>query len=222
MPLVQTVVQLKTLPFYEVPDVLIKPMSSKQYSTISREVFIFGLTFQLERLYSPSSAETLLGRNKLSSEGNYLNSLCIKVNGKLFTLPGYAPPPKNEIEQRHPGRPMNITCLVRLFSPVPNQSSISWASEIGKLKKNLLQILIVKPPQLAFSVLMLLFICKCMRRSPPGFVLCVTKKKQKKTAYERLILDGLFMEILSDCSDVDEIKFQEDGSWCPMRQRKKL
>ncbi|KAH0519354.1 E3 SUMO-protein ligase PIAS2 [Microtus ochrogaster] len=42
----------------------------------------------------------------------------------------------------------------------------------------------------------------------------------KKAAYESLILDGLFMEILSDCSDVDEIKFQEDGSWCPMRPKK--
>lgn len=42
-------------------------------------------------------------------EGNYPNSLCIKVNGKLFPLPGYAPPPKNEIEQRHPGHPLNIT-----------------------------------------------------------------------------------------------------------------
>lgn len=28
------------------------------------------------------------------------------------------------------------------------------------------------------------------------------------------------MEILNDCSDVDEIKFQEDGSWCPMRPKK--
>lgn len=28
------------------------------------------------------------------------------------------------------------------------------------------------------------------------------------------------MEILDDCSDVDEIKFQEDGSWCPMRPKK--
>lgn len=42
----------------------------------------------------------------------------------------------------------------------------------------------------------------------------------KKAAYESLILDGLFMEILNDCSDVDEIKFQEDGSWCPMRPKK--
>ena len=42
----------------------------------------------------------------------------------------------------------------------------------------------------------------------------------KKAAYESLILDGIFMEILNDCSDVDEIKFQEDGSWCPMRLKK--
>lgn len=42
----------------------------------------------------------------------------------------------------------------------------------------------------------------------------------KKAAYESLILDGIFMEILNDCSDVDEIKFQEDGSWCPMRPKK--
>ena len=42
----------------------------------------------------------------------------------------------------------------------------------------------------------------------------------KKAAYESVILDGLFMEILNDCSDVDEIKFQEDGSWSPMRLKK--
>lgn len=30
----------------------------------------------------------------------------------------------------------------------------------------------------------------------------------------------LFMEILNDCTDVDEIKFQEDGTWCPMRPKK--
>lgn len=43
----------------------------------------------------------------------------------------------------------------------------------------------------------------------------------KKAAHESLILDGLFMGILNDCSDVDEIGFQEDGSWCPMRQKKR-
>ncbi|KAF3815293.1 hypothetical protein GH733_016675, partial [Mirounga leonina] len=34
-----------------------------------------------------------------------------------------------------------------------------------------------------------------------------------------LILHGLFTEILNDCSDVYEITFQEDGSWCPMRHQ---
>lgn len=31
---------------------------------------------------------------------------------------------------------------------------------------------------------------------------------------------SLFLEILNDCSDVDEIKFQEDGTWCPMKPKK--
>lgn len=42
----------------------------------------------------------------------------------------------------------------------------------------------------------------------------------KKAPYEHLIIDGLFMEILSSCSDCDEIQFKEDGSWCPMRSKK--
>lgn len=65
-------------------------------------------------------------------EENYPNSLCIKVNGELFPLLGYIPPPKNGMEQKLPGWPLNITSLVRLSSAVPNQISISWASEIGK------------------------------------------------------------------------------------------
>lgn len=38
--------------------------------------------------------------------------------------------------------------------------------------------------------------------------------------FDIYVLYRLFMEILNDCSDVDEIKFQEDGSWCPMRPKK--
>uniref|UniRef100_A0A3B4A5N4 Uncharacterized protein n=1 Tax=Periophthalmus magnuspinnatus TaxID=409849 RepID=A0A3B4A5N4_9GOBI len=44
----------------------------------------------------------------------------------------------------------------------------------------------------------------------------------KKAPYEHLIIDGLFMEILSSCSDCDEIQFKEDGSWCPMRSKKEV
>ena len=73
-----------------------------------------------------------LADTSFSEEDSYTNSLCMKVNGKLFPLPGCALPPKDEIEQKHPGCPLNITSLVRLSSAVPNQISISGASEIGK------------------------------------------------------------------------------------------
>lgn len=52
-----------------------------------------------------------------------------------FCLQGYAPPPKNGVEQKRPGRPLNITSLVRLSSAVPNQISVTWAPEIGKVRK---------------------------------------------------------------------------------------
>lgn len=113
-----------------------------------------------------------LSETSCPQEDNYPNSLCIKVNGKLFPLPvsafclflflsfsktsnglllelkcstrkkltdwfwfmqGYAPPPKNGVEQKRPGRPLNITSLVRLSSAVPNQISVTWAPEIGKV-----------------------------------------------------------------------------------------
>ncbi|KAM6979791.1 E3 SUMO-protein ligase PIAS1 [Aplochiton taeniatus] len=44
----------------------------------------------------------------------------------------------------------------------------------------------------------------------------------KKAPYEHLIIDGLFMEILSSCMDCDEIQFKEDGSWAPMRSKKEV
>uniref|UniRef100_A0A286X9N8 Protein inhibitor of activated STAT 2 n=1 Tax=Cavia porcellus TaxID=10141 RepID=A0A286X9N8_CAVPO len=245
IPPVHPDVQLKNLPFYDVLDVLIKPTSLVQ-SSIQRfqeKFFIFALTPQQVR------------------------EICIS---------GYAPPPKNGIEQKRPGRPLNITSLVRLSSAVPNQISISWASEIGKnysmsvylvrqlTSAMLLQRLKMKgirnpdhsralikekltadpDSEIATTSLRVSLTCPLgkMRLTIPcravtcthlqcfdaALYLQMNEKKptwicpvcDKKAAYESLILDGLFMEILNDCSDVDEIKFQEDGSWCPMRPKK--
>ncbi|NXV60347.1 PIAS2 ligase, partial [Molothrus ater] len=189
---------------------------------------------------------------------------------------GYAPPQKNGIEQKRPGRPLNITSLVRLSSAVPNQISISWASEIGKnysmsvylvrqlTSAMLLQRLKMKgirnpdhsralikekltadpDSEIATTSLRVSLMCPLgkMRLTIPcravtcahlqcfdaALYLQMNEKKptwicpvcDKKATYESLILDGLFMEILNECSDVDEIKFQEDGSWCPMRPKK--
>ncbi|PWA16026.1 hypothetical protein CCH79_00019349 [Gambusia affinis] len=73
-----------------------------------------------------------LAETSCPQDDNFPNSLCIKVNGKLFPLPGFAPPPKNGVEQKRTGRPLNITSLVRLSSAVPNQISVTWTQEMGK------------------------------------------------------------------------------------------
>ncbi|XP_041691896.2 E3 SUMO-protein ligase PIAS2 isoform X1 [Coregonus clupeaformis] len=294
IPPVHPDVQMKSLPFYDVLDILIKP-SSLGASTVQRyhqeKYFIFALTPQqvrevcISRDFLPGGRRDYmvqiqlrfcLSETSCPQEDNYPNSLCIKVNGKLFPLPGYAPPPKNGVEQKRPGRPLNITSLVRLSSAVPNQISVTWAAEIGKTYSMsvylvrqltsplLLQRLRMKgirnpdhsralikekltadpDSEIATTSLRVSLMCPLgkMRLTVPcravtcshlqcfdaALYLQMNEKKptwvcpvcDKKAPYESLIIDGLFMEILNDCSDVDEIKFQEDGTWCPMRPKK--
>ncbi|KAG7489142.1 E3 SUMO-protein ligase PIAS2 isoform X2 [Solea senegalensis] len=294
IPPVHPDVQMKSLPFYDVLDILIKP-SSLGVSTAQRyhqeKYFIFALTPQqvrevcISRDFLPGGRRDYmvqiqlrfcLSETSCPQEDNYPNSLCIKVNGKLFPLPGYAPPPKNGVEQKRPGRPLNITSLVRLSSAVPNQISVTWAPEIGKTYSMsvylvrqltsplLLQRLRMKgirnpdhsralikekltadpDSEIATTSLRVSLMCPLgkMRLTVPcravtcshlqcfdaALYLQMNEKKptwicpvcDKKAAYESLIIDGLFLEILNDCSDVDEIKFQEDGTWCPMRPKK--
>lgn len=294
LPPVHPDVQMKPLPFYDVLDVLIKP-SSLGASTAQRyhqeKYFIFALTPQqvrevcISRDFLPGGRRDYmvqiqlrfcLSETSCPQEDNYPNSLCIKVNGKLFPLPGHAPPPKNGVEQKRPGRPLNITSLVRLSSAVPNQISVTWAPEIGKTYSMsvylvrqltsplLLQRLRMKgirnpdhsralikekltadpDSEVATTSLRVSLMCPLgkMRLTVPcravtcshlqcfdaALYLQMNEKKpswicpvcDKKATYESLIIDGLFLEILNDCTDVDEIKFQEDGTWCPMRPKK--
>lgn len=73
---------------------------------------------------------------------------------------GYAPPPKNGVEQKRPGRPLNITSLVRLSSAVPNQIVVTWAPEIGKVCEVPLDLLLhLFRFQHCFSLFCILSIC---------------------------------------------------------------
>ncbi|XP_039614260.1 E3 SUMO-protein ligase PIAS2 isoform X2 [Polypterus senegalus] len=292
IPPVHPDVQLRSLPFYDVLDILIKP-SSLGASNIQRfqeKYFIFALTPQqvrevcISRDFLPGGRRDYmvqiqlrfcLAETSCPQEDNFPSSLCIKVNGKLFPLPGYAPPPKNGVEQKRPGRPLNITSLVRLSSAVPNNISVTWAPEIGKTysmsvylvrqltSSLLLQRLKMKgirnsdhsralikekltadpDSEIATTSLRVSLMCPLgkMRLTVPcraitcshlqcfdaALYLQMNEKKptwicpvcDKKAAYESLIIDGLFMEILNACSDTDEIKFQEDGTWCPMKPK---
>ncbi|XP_054880891.1 E3 SUMO-protein ligase PIAS2 isoform X2 [Poeciliopsis prolifica] len=266
IPPVHPDVQMKPLPFYDVLDVLIKP-SSLGASTAQRyhqeKYFIFALTPQqvrevcISRDFLPGGRRDYmvqiqlrfcLAETSCPQDDNFPNSLCIKVNGKLFPLPGFAPPPKNGVEQKRTGRPLNITSLVRLSSAVPNQISVTWTQEMGKtyslsvyLVRQLTSPLLlqrlrmkgIRSPdhsralikekltadpdsEIATTSLRVSLMCP-MNEKKPTWICPVC---DKKADYENLIIDGLFLEILNDCSDVDEIKFQEDGTWCPMRPKK--
>ncbi|XP_075441874.1 E3 SUMO-protein ligase PIAS2 isoform X2 [Ascaphus truei] len=297
IPPVHPDVHLRSLPFYDVLDVLIKPTSLVQNSIqrFQEKFFIFALTPQQVREICIS--RLCLAETSCPQEDNYPSNLCIKVNGKLFPLPGSTPPPKNGIEQKRPGRPLNITSLARLSSAVPNQVSISWASEIGKnysmsvylvrqltsavllqklkmkgirnpdhsralIKEKLtadpdseiattsLRVSLMCPVSKALYILEILrslagknetdhslpscdlhtlAMLRCgslsanEREETLMDLSCVRQKgylRQSNIRWEALCFHRLFMEILNQGSDIEEIQFQENGSWCPMRPKK--
>ncbi|XP_041344136.1 E3 SUMO-protein ligase PIAS2-like, partial [Pyrgilauda ruficollis] len=118
IPPVHPDVQLKSLPFYDVLDVLIKPTSLVQ-SSIQRfqeKFFIFALTPQqvreicISRDFLPGGRRDYtvqvqlrlcLAETSCPQEDNYPNSLCIKVNGKLFPLPRFSSGGENPTGRAH-------------------------------------------------------------------------------------------------------------------------
>lgn len=124
-------------------------------------LFLILWYFKISRWWNSSSVlQILLIRDKLPSRGQLpkwslyqgqweaLSSACTSLNSLTFSihtwlglcwtnicfLQGYVPPAKNGLEQKRPGRPLNITSLVRLSSAVPNHISVTWSPEIGKVR----------------------------------------------------------------------------------------
>ncbi|KAF2973912.1 hypothetical protein EK904_001771, partial [Melospiza melodia maxima] len=180
-------------------------------------------------------------------EDHFPPNLCVKVNGKPCSLPGYLPPTKNGVEPKRPSRPINITSLVRLSTTVPNTIVVSWTAEIGRIQAVVKEKLTADPDsEIATTSLRVSLLCPLgkMRLTIPCRALTcshlqcfdatlyiqMNEKKptwvcpvcDKKAPYEHLIIDGLFMEILKFCTDCDEIQFKEDGSWAPMRSKKEV
>ncbi|XP_042202567.1 E3 SUMO-protein ligase PIAS1-like [Callorhinchus milii] len=70
--------------------------------------------------------------------------------------------------------------------------------------------------------------CSHLQCFDAGLYLQMNEKKptwvcpacDKRAPYDSLIIDGLFMEILSSCTHCDEIQFKDDGSWCPMQPKR--
>ncbi|EMP36027.1 E3 SUMO-protein ligase PIAS1, partial [Chelonia mydas] len=227
-------IKLQKLPFYDLLDELIKPTSlaSDNSQRFRETCFAFALTPQQVQQISSSmdisgtkcdftvqvQLRFCLSETSCPQEDHFPPNLCVKVNGKPCSLPGYLPPTKNGVEPKRPSRPINITSLVRLSTTVPNTIVVSWTAEIGRLGK---MRLIIPCRALTCSHLQCfdatLYIQ--MNEKKPTWVCPVC---DKKAPYEHLIIDGLFMEILKYCTDCDEIQFKEDGSWAPMRSKKEV
>ncbi|XP_048024445.1 E3 SUMO-protein ligase PIAS1 isoform X3 [Chanodichthys erythropterus] len=285
-------VKLQRLPFYDVLDELIKPTSlaSDSSQRFQETCFAFALTPQQVQQISSSmdisgtkcdftvqvQLRFCLSETSCPQEDHFPPNLCVKVNGKPCTLPGYLPPTKNGVEPKRPSRPINITSLVRLSTTVPNTIVVSWTSEIGRsysmavylVRQQSSSVLLqrlrskgIRNPdhsralikekltadpdsEIATTSLRVSLLCPLgkMRLTIPCRALTcshlqcfdatlyiqMNEKKptwvcpvcDKKAPYEHLIIDGLFMEILSSCVDCDEIQFKEDGNWAPMRSKK--
>ncbi|CAB1322485.1 unnamed protein product [Coregonus sp. 'balchen'] len=251
IPPVHPDVQMKSLPFYDVLDILIKP-SSLGASTVQRyhqeKYFIFALTPQqvrevcISRDFLPGGRRDYmvqiqlrfcLSETSCPQEDNYPNSLCIKVNGKLFPLPGYAPPPKNGVEQKRPGRPLNITSLTysmsvylvrQLTSPLLLQRLRMKGIRNPDHSRALIKEKLTADPdsEIATTSLRVSLMCPLgkMRLTVPCRAVTCSHLQCFDAALYLQMNEKKPTWILNDCSDVDEIKFQEDGTWCPMRPKK--
>ncbi|XP_043379142.1 E3 SUMO-protein ligase PIAS1 isoform X1 [Chelonia mydas] len=144
-------IKLQKLPFYDLLDELIKPTSlaSDNSQRFRETCFAFALTPQQVQQISSSmdisgtkcdftvqvQLRFCLSETSCPQEDHFPPNLCVKVNGKPCSLPGYLPPTKNGVEPKRPSRPINITSLVRLSTTVPNTIVVSWTAEIGRIKE---------------------------------------------------------------------------------------
>ncbi|XP_069737417.1 E3 SUMO-protein ligase PIAS2-like isoform X4 [Phaenicophaeus curvirostris] len=248
IPPVHPDVQLKSLPFYDVLDVLIKSTSLVQSSIhrFQEKFFIFALTPQqvreicISRDFLPGGRRDYtvqvqlrlcLAETSCPQEDNYPNNLCIKVNGKLFPLPNYSMSVYlvrqltsamllQRLKMKGIRNPDHSRALIKEKLTTDPDSEIATTSlrvslmcPLGKMRLTIPCRAVTCTHLQCFDAVLYLQ----MNEKKPTWICPVC---DKKAAYESLILDGLFMEILNECSDVDEIKFQEDGSWCPMRPKK--
>ncbi|XP_052281941.1 E3 SUMO-protein ligase PIAS2-like isoform X2 [Dreissena polymorpha] len=142
-------VRFKPLPFYDIMGELLKPTSlaPKGLSRYQETYFVFHLTPQqaqdiaMSRDFRPTAKWEYTVQVQLrfcfletscEQEDNFPPSICVRVNGKVATLPNPIPTTKPGVEPKRPGRPVDITSLCRLSPTMPNHVEISWASEYGR------------------------------------------------------------------------------------------
>ncbi|XP_065319669.1 putative uncharacterized protein DDB_G0277255 isoform X2 [Gordionus sp. m RMFG-2023] len=147
--IVQPIIKFKSLPFYEKLSDLIKPTTLVPYNyekTVTQETFfIFRLSPQMVNDIVSSKFKCPITQKedyatqiqlrfclydmsdpKSGCDDHFPSNISVKVNGVYAPLPLPLPPKPPSTEPKRPGRPINITPLVKLSPMLDNQINISW------------------------------------------------------------------------------------------------
>ena len=141
-------VKLRTLPFYKIEAVLMKPSSlqPRGLARFQEQNFSFHLTptqaneiemgsfrdnYSKQDFKKQIQLRFSLLETSCEQDDNFPASVCVKVNGRLQTLPNPIPTNKPGVEPKRPPKPINITGLCKLSSTVPNYVNVTWAVEVG-------------------------------------------------------------------------------------------
>ncbi|NXW81848.1 PIAS3 ligase, partial [Alopecoenas beccarii] len=142
-------VTMRSLPFYDVYDELIRPTTLASTSSQRFEEAHFTFALSPQQVQQILTSRDILPGAKCDytvqvqlrfclcetscpQEDYFPPNLFVKVNGKLCPLPGFLPPAKNGAEPKRPSRPVNITALARLSATVPNTIVVNWSSDFGR------------------------------------------------------------------------------------------
>merc|ERR1719447_2006237 len=141
-------VKLRNLPFYKIEGVLMKPSSlqPKGLARFQEQTFSFHLTPSQASDCNRSQYRTSSGRTEFKQQiqlrfslletsceqdDHFPSSVCVKVNGRLQTLPNPIPTNKPGVEPKRPPKPIDITSLCKLSSTAANFINVTWAVEVG-------------------------------------------------------------------------------------------
>ncbi|KAG8184562.1 hypothetical protein JTE90_007678 [Oedothorax gibbosus] len=132
-------VKFKVLPFYDVLDVLLKPVSliTLANDRFKESEFPFCLqTHHVQELQSDPDVQVQLRICLLDTREDQDDelpaSVCIKTNHIVVSLPNVIPTNKPGVDPKRPKKPVDITHLIKRTDTEPNVITISWASSTGK------------------------------------------------------------------------------------------
>lgn len=139
-------VKLRTLPFYDFKDVLVRPntLVPQGKNRFQDSYIVFHLSPQQvseivnSRDTRPNSNNEYTVQVQLrfclletscEQDDLYPHSACLKVNGKICQLPGFLPP-DSKGEPKKSGRPVDITSFCRLSPTTPNHIQVTWVPDL--------------------------------------------------------------------------------------------